>query len=93
MELSTLTGAMFVALGTHMAGVFSSNTTLWNSLQTAGYQAGDPFWRMPMHPGYLKQMESRIADLSNDGVRFDPCFSRLISCRFVVEDHVQPRRF
>jgi leucyl aminopeptidase len=51
-----------------MAGVFSSNGSLFSSLEQAGHVAGDPFWRMPMHPGYLKQMESRIADLSNDGV-------------------------
>ncbi len=68
-ELSTLTGAMDIALGYHYTGAFCSTSQLWTKLEKAGYATGDPFWRMPMHPGYLKQMKSNVADLKNAGGR------------------------
>eukprot|EP00842_Homolaphlyctis_polyrhiza_P002543 jgi/Hompol1/328/HPOL_001393-RA len=68
-ELSTLTGAMVIALGTGFAGVFSTHDDLWNKLQVAGEKAGDPFWRMPLHSKYKKQISSNVADLKNVGGR------------------------
>ncbi|KAI8090138.1 cytosol aminopeptidase family, catalytic domain-containing protein [Gilbertella persicaria] len=67
-DLATLTGAMDVALGDVFAGVFSNSDTLWQNLEKAGKKTADPFWRMPLHDGYLKEMqESIVADLNNLG--------------------------
>ncbi|KAI9008234.1 cytosol aminopeptidase family, catalytic domain-containing protein [Gaertneriomyces semiglobifer] len=68
-ELSTLTGAMDVALGDGFAGVFVSKDSLWNELHKAGLIAGDRFWRMPLDPVYKKQIKSDVADLKNVGGR------------------------
>ncbi|KAJ3183628.1 hypothetical protein HDU85_002057 [Gaertneriomyces sp. JEL0708] len=68
-ELSTLTGAMDVALGDGFAGVFASKDSLWNELHKAGLIAGDRFWRMPLDPVYKKQIKSDVADLKNVGGR------------------------
>ncbi|KAL2919921.1 hypothetical protein HK105_200838 [Polyrhizophydium stewartii] len=68
-ELSTLTGAMVIALGTPFAGVFSSSDDLWKKLEAAGEKAGDPFWRMPLSAKYKKQIASHVADLKNVGGR------------------------
>ncbi|KAI8382391.1 cytosol aminopeptidase family, catalytic domain-containing protein [Blakeslea trispora] len=67
-DLATLTGAMDVALGDVFAGVFSNSDELWNNLEKAGKKTADPFWRMPLDDGYLKEMqESIVADLNNLG--------------------------
>jgi aminopeptidase len=66
-ELSTLTGAMDVALGSVYAGVFSNSDTLWHQLQIAGEKTGDRFWRMPLDEEYKKQISSTVADLKNVG--------------------------
>jgi aminopeptidase len=66
-ELSTLTGAMDVALGSAYAGVFSNSDTLWQQLRDAGDKAGDRFWRMPLDDEYKKQISSTVADLKNVG--------------------------
>ncbi|KAG1180649.1 hypothetical protein G6F70_002468 [Rhizopus microsporus] len=67
-DLATLTGAMDVALGNVFAGVFTNSDTLWTRLEAAGKTANDPFWRMPLHDEYLKEMqESLVADLNNLG--------------------------
>ncbi|CAM0142756.1 hypothetical protein VKS41_002684 [Umbelopsis sp. WA50703] len=68
-DLATLTGAMDVALGNVFAGVFTNSDKLWNQLDNAGQFMSDPFWRMPLHDGYLKEMtDSSVADLNNLGV-------------------------
>jgi aminopeptidase len=66
-ELSTLTGAMDVALGEAFAGVFCTHDALWKELHTAGQTTGDRFWRMPFDASYLKLMKSQVADIKNTG--------------------------
>jgi leucyl aminopeptidase len=64
-ELSTLTGAIIVALGHERAGLFSNNTPLSNKLRAAGSQIGEKLWRMPLGPNYDKLIDSDIADMKN----------------------------
>jgi leucyl aminopeptidase len=64
-ELSTLTGAMVVALGHERAGLFSNNTQLSNRLRAAGAGIGEKLWRMPLGAKYDKLMDSEIADMRN----------------------------
>jgi aminopeptidase len=67
-DLATLTGAMDVALGDVFAGVFTNSDELWQDLEKAGKKTSDPFWRMPLDDGYLKEMqESFVADFNNLG--------------------------
>jgi aminopeptidase len=68
-ELSTLTGAMDVALGASYAGVFTNSDTLWAKLESAGKIAGDKFWRMPLCDSYKSDIKSTVADLKNVGGR------------------------
>jgi aminopeptidase len=68
-ELSTLTGAMDVALGYPFAGVFTNNDVLWDQLEKAGKAVSDPFWRMPLSEEYKHQIKSQVADLKNVGGR------------------------
>ena len=59
---------MDVALGNVYAGVFTNSDDLWHKLDKAGRYMADPFWRMPLHEGYLREMkDSSVADLNNLG--------------------------
>ena len=64
-ELSTLTGAIIVALGHERAGLFSNNTPLSTKLRMAGSAIGEKLWRMPLGPKYDKLIDSEIADMRN----------------------------
>jgi leucyl aminopeptidase len=64
-ELSTLTGAIIVALGHERAGLFSNNTPLSDNLRKAGSEIGEKLWRMPLGSGYDKLIDSEIADMRN----------------------------
>ena len=68
-DIATLTGAIVTALGNDYAGLFTRDDTLAAQLTAAGEAAGEPVWRMPLHPGYGKLLESPIADLRNGGGR------------------------
>jgi leucyl aminopeptidase len=68
-NLATLTGAIYVALGNDHAGLFSNNDELAGKLTAAGLATGEKVWRMPMGPAYDKLIESRFADIKNSGGR------------------------
>jgi len=68
-DIATLTGAIVTALGNDYAGLFTRDDGLAAQLTAAGEASGEPVWRMPMHPGYGKLLESPIADMRNGGGR------------------------
>ena len=87
-ELSTLTGAMDIALGEGYAGVFSTSDVLWRNLKKAGEKANDEFWRMPLSEDhYAHQIKSNVADLKNVGGRSaGSCTAAIFLKNFVPND-------
>jgi leucyl aminopeptidase len=68
-DIATLTGACVVALGKVNSGLFSNNEHLQNELYSAGVQAGDPCWPLPMDDDYADALKSNFADVANVGGR------------------------
>jgi leucyl aminopeptidase len=66
-DLATLTGASHVALGKQIAALFSDNADLAEALGSAGEQAGEPVWRLPLPDDYVGLLRSDVADLANIG--------------------------
>lgn len=64
-DLSTLTGAMRVAVGTEIAGMFANHDGLADLALSSGQKTGDPAWRIPLWDNYKSQLKSSFADLSN----------------------------
>ena len=64
-DLATLTGSIVVALGHHMAGLFTNDPALAAHVAAAGEAAGEPVWRMPIGPGHREALASDIADIKN----------------------------
>ena len=64
-NLSTLTGAIMVALAHHNAGLFSNNDQLAERLTQAGLDVDETLWRMPLGEAYDKMIDSKIADMKN----------------------------
>ncbi len=64
-DFATLTGAARVALGTELPALFCNDEKLAADLLAAGEKTGDPLWRLPLWPGYAKQVHGRTADLTN----------------------------
>jgi leucyl aminopeptidase len=69
-ELSTLTGAMVVALGHHFAGCVARDGELTDSVLASAKRTGDHAWHMPMHDAYKPGLKSDCADMANSGPRW-----------------------
>lgn len=68
-DLATLTGACGVALGPHVAGVWSTDERLRVALLQAGTLAGEPLWPMPLREEYDEDIKSSVAVIKNSGGR------------------------
>jgi leucyl aminopeptidase len=68
-DIATLTGACVIALGHHRSGLFSPDESLAAELLSAGDQALDPAWRMPLDEEYDEALKSNFADMGNVGSR------------------------
>jgi leucyl aminopeptidase len=66
-DLATLTGAVTVALGRRVAGLFASDEGLAGALEVAAQESGEPVWRLPLIEDYRYAIDSPIADQSNTG--------------------------
>ena len=68
-DLATLTGAIVVALGKDLAGLFCNDEALAANLLAASKASDDTLWRMPLPAQYEKKIDSNVADMKNVGPR------------------------
>ncbi|HEX7761344.1 MAG TPA: leucyl aminopeptidase [Caulobacteraceae bacterium] len=68
-DLATLTGAIVVALGKDIAGLYANNDGLAENLLAASKATDEALWRMPLPAEYEKQIDSAVADVKNTGGR------------------------
>jgi len=64
-DVATLTGAVRVALGTGLGGLFCNNDALAASLEASAGDAGEPLWRLPLVADYEERLASKVADADN----------------------------
>jgi leucyl aminopeptidase len=85
-DLATLTGAIIVALGQDIAGMFSNDDTLAGNINAAGEATGEKVWRMPLIPAYDKAIDSKFADMKNTGGRHGGAATAASFIKRYVED-------
>ncbi len=68
-DVATLTGAIVIALGNTMSGVFCNDTELCNEIIASGQAVGEKFWPMPLDEEYEDDIHSDIADVKQTGGR------------------------
>jgi len=64
-ELSTLTGAIIIALGSHATGMLATDQALADQISRAGEISGERVWQLPLWDEYYQMVRSEIADLRN----------------------------
>jgi leucyl aminopeptidase len=64
-DLATLTGAARVALGAELPAFFSDDDDFATEVAASGTENHDPVWRMPLWQGYMRDIDSQIADVSH----------------------------
>jgi leucyl aminopeptidase len=68
-DLATLTGAMVVALGHNVTGLFGNNAKLIELVRAAGDATGERAWPMPLLDSHKEDIRSEIAEIKNTGGR------------------------
>ena len=68
-DIATLTGACVIALGHVATGLFANDEALAREIVTAGDDAYDRVWRMPLWEDYQESLKSNFADFANIGGR------------------------
>jgi leucyl aminopeptidase len=69
-DLATLTGAVVVALGESVAGLFTHDDRLADDLYQSGMKTFDRVWRLPIWHDYNELNKSDVADVKNYGGRW-----------------------
>jgi leucyl aminopeptidase len=64
-DIATLTGAMVIALGGHITGMFANDDDLAADLLAAAKDSVDAAWRMPLGEEYHEGLKSNFADMAN----------------------------
>jgi len=82
-DFATLTGAARVALGPDVPALFCNDDGLARRFADAAEQERDPLWRLPLHGGYRRWLDSDIADLTN--VADSPFAGAIIAGLFLQE--------
>jgi leucyl aminopeptidase len=85
-DFATLTGAMVVALGEGLSGLFCNNETLAQALLSASAYTYEPLWQMPLHAPYKELLKSDIADLKNIGGKAAGSITAALFLEHFVED-------
>jgi leucyl aminopeptidase len=69
-DVATLTGACMVALGRAASGLFATPSSWADTVEQAGYRAGDRLWPLPLYEDYRDMLRSEIADILNSAGRW-----------------------
>ncbi len=69
-DLATLTGAIMVALGPHMGGLWSDDEGFRDRIKAASEAAGEELWAMPLSKRLKSMLKSDVADMKNVGQRW-----------------------
>ncbi len=66
-ELSTLTGAIIVALASFASGLMATDQDLADAVLAAGERSGDRGWQLPLWDDYQELIKGDVGDLKNLG--------------------------
>jgi len=66
-DFATLTAAVRMALGARYAAIMGTSSSLVTACISAGAEAAERLWELPLVADYRSDIESRVADLKNVG--------------------------
>lgn len=82
-DMTTLTGAARIALGTDLPALFSNDNKLVKEVMLAGNKTQDYMWHMPLYQPYREYLASQIADINNNSI--EPYGGAITAALFLKE--------
>ncbi|HET6619783.1 MAG TPA: leucyl aminopeptidase family protein [Dongiaceae bacterium] len=87
LDAATLTGAARVALGPDLPALFCNDEEIAEAMLRHGKAEDDPFWRMPLHKGYRRMLDSKVADINNVS---DGSHAGAITAALYLQEFIDP---
>jgi len=87
LDAATLTGAARVALGPDLPALFCNDDDIADALLRHGKAEDDPLWRMPLHKGYRRMLDSKVADINNVS---DGSYAGAITAALYLQEFIDP---
>jgi leucyl aminopeptidase len=87
LDAATLTGAARVALGPDLPALFCNDDDVADALLRHGRAEEDPMWRMPLHKGYRRMLDSKVADINNVS---DGPYAGAITAALYLQEFIDP---
>lgn len=87
LDAATLTGAARVALGPDLPALFCNDDDVADALLRHGRAEDDPLWRMPLHKGYRRLLDSKVADINNVS---DGPYAGAITAALYLQEFIDP---
>lgn len=88
-DISTLTGAARIALGTELPAVFSNNDGVVDAVIKHSNAVLDPIWRLPLFTLYRDSLNSPIADINNASTdSYGGAITAALFLKEFVPDHI-----
>lgn len=85
-DLATLTGAMVVALGSFITGVFSNCDERYLALEKSCATYGERIWRLPIDEDFSDLLKSNVADIKHTGGRWGGAITAAKFLEIFAED-------
>jgi len=85
-DIATLTGAIVIALGKHLCGLFTNDSDWASEVKEAFHRTGERVWELPMVEEYKSQYASNVADMKNAGGREGGSITAALILREFVEN-------
>lgn len=88
-DITTLTGAARIALGSELPAVFSNNDLLMKDLLEHAKSVHDPIWQLPLFDLYRDSMMTPFADINNASTdAYGGAITAALFLREFVPDHI-----
>jgi len=84
-DIATLTGAISIALGEKIGGLFGTESAVIQVAEAAE-SAGERVWKMPLPEDYRKNIDSDVADMKNTGPRYGGAINAALLLKEFVGD-------
>ncbi|MEW6003954.1 MAG: leucyl aminopeptidase [Stygiobacter sp.] len=87
-DFATLTGAIVVALGEFIAGLFTKNDDMAKKIFNSAQKTFERIWRMPFYDDYKTMLKSDIADVANLGSRWGGAITAAKFLEYFVDEKI-----
>jgi leucyl aminopeptidase len=70
LDMATLTGAVLIGLGQHMAGMMGTDEDAMADLRKSGLETHERVWQLPLDADYAEMIKGSTTDIKNLGGRY-----------------------